>query len=308
MVSSTYSKNVLIIAGPTASGKSHLALEIARHLDGVIINADSQQIYAGLPILSAQPSEQDFTDIPHKLYGVLSPLEKCSAAQWKSIALIEIYKAQAEKKMPIVVGGTGLYLKALYDGLHTIPDVALEIRQKVLSIPQENLHQELAGCDPLMAQRLHTNDTQRLRRALEIMMETGRSQAEWILEEKAPPPDQKFFKILILPDKEVNKERAKDRIQSMFTQGVVQEVENFYKTYSLDTNQTIGFQAIMNHIKNQGNLDETIAEVHIKTRQYIKRQRTWFKHQFPFDLCIEDPLMAISNQCILSQIKSCFPV
>ena len=308
MVSSTYSKNVLIIGGPTASGKSQLALDLAGFLDGVIINGDSQQIYTGLPILSAQPSDQDLTAIPHKLYGILSPQEKCTASKWQALALAEIQNALDNKKFPIIVGGTGLYLKALYEGLHSIPTIATDVRHQVLSITHENLHQELEKFDPLMAQRLHPNDTQRLCRALEIIMATGRSQAEWITEQKQTLPDLNFFKILVLPDKELNKNWAWERTQKMFNNGVIEEVQNFCDIYKTNQNQTLGFQTIVEHLKGSKTLEDTITEVHIKTRQYIKRQRTWFAHQYPCDFLLEVPTNGKVNQQILTQIKSYFPL
>lgn len=309
MVNSAYSKTVVIIGGPSASGKSELALGLAALTDGVIINGDSQQIYHGLPILSTQPTPEEMSRVPHKLYGILDKEEKSTAATWRALALGEIQEAHAHNKLPIVVGGTGLYLKALYEGLHTIPPIPPEIRQRVLEIPWGNLHQELKTHDPIMAARLHPKDKQRLGRALEIILATGRSQASWIEEPLDPTPsDLAFFKILVMPPKEQNDAWAWKRTQKMFAQGVVHEVAECCKTHSNPPHHTIGFQPILDHLQGFKNLDQTVVEVYTKTRQYIKRQRTWFKGQYTPDLLLEEVSSPDSNQQILTQIKSYFPL
>ncbi|MCK5556049.1 MAG: tRNA (adenosine(37)-N6)-dimethylallyltransferase MiaA, partial [Alphaproteobacteria bacterium] len=176
-------KPVLVIGGPTASGKSGLALSLASSLSGVIINDDSMQIYQGLPLLTAHPSEEDFLHIPHRLYASLSPDDTCSAARWRNLALEEISKAHAENKLPIIVGGSGFYLKTLLQGISPVPDVPRTVRDKISALQKKlgnpEFHQAFSIHDPVMAARLDPFNTQRLIRAWEVLEATGKSLAEW---------------------------------------------------------------------------------------------------------------------------------
>ncbi|HSV28255.1 MAG TPA: tRNA (adenosine(37)-N6)-dimethylallyltransferase MiaA, partial [Candidatus Omnitrophota bacterium] len=176
-------KSALVIAGPTASGKSALALAAAREFDGVVINADSMQVYDVLRVVTARPSEQDESLAPHRLYGVLPPSVACSAALWKDRAAAEMEKAWAAGKLPVVVGGTGLYIRTLMQGISPVPDIPADIRDAARALLAEkgnaDFHAMLAARDPVMAERLGPGNSQRLVRAWEVIEATGRSLAEW---------------------------------------------------------------------------------------------------------------------------------
>ena len=197
---------VYIIAGPTASGKSSRAIDIAQQQNRVVINCDSLQIYDGLPILTAQPSEADRESIPHRLYAHLHPNDPCSAGNWREMAEPIIREVHATGKTPIVVGGTGLYIKALTDGLSPMPDTPPEIRAKAKVLMEElgshAFHAELTKRDPEMAARFHPSHTARLVRAWEVLEATGKSLAEWQRLERLAPPDDWDFKIeIIIPER-----------------------------------------------------------------------------------------------------------
>ena len=201
-------KPVLIIGGPTASGKSGLALAVAEALNGTVINADSMQIYQGLPILTAQPSQADCAKVPHKLYATLPPTEVCSAARWRDLALAEIRTAQKENKLPVITGGTGFYLRTLLLGISPIPDIPASFRAEAAALQKElgnpRFHEELAKRDPLTAAKLDPFNTQRLVRAWEVFHATGKSLAAW---QSAPrtgtPEDLRFLTVTLQPPRDL---------------------------------------------------------------------------------------------------------
>ena len=208
----------VIVTGPTASGKSSLAISIAQALDGVIINADSMQLYRELRILTARPSEADEARAPHRLYGVLSAAEPANAAWWRTRALTEIDAALAAGKLPILTGGTGLYLRALTEGLSGVPQVAPKIREEsrqlLKEIGSDALHEKLAAADPVMGARLKPSDSQRLARAWEVLQATGRSLSEW-QEDKGVPAPYDFTRVMVLPDRETLRAAIAGRFQIM---------------------------------------------------------------------------------------------
>ncbi|MGB0935574.1 MAG: tRNA (adenosine(37)-N6)-dimethylallyltransferase MiaA, partial [Alphaproteobacteria bacterium] len=212
---------VRCIGGPTASGKSSYALKLAQEIDGVIINADSQQVYQEIPILSAQPSVEDQEKVPHMLYGILPGSQACSAHTWQEMAIEAILKAHQMGKVPIVVGGTGLYLSAIIDGLSAIPEVSAEIRQEVREIAQSQGVQSIRALldteDPEMAEILHPNDTQRQTRALEVIRSSGKSLKYW-QSKRDRTHIEKFdcsLEVINRPRDEL-KARAISRIDQMF--------------------------------------------------------------------------------------------
>jgi tRNA dimethylallyltransferase len=277
-------ETIHIIAGPTASGKSALALQMAQEKNGVIINADSMQIYNALPILTAQPSADDRQSAPHRLYGTLQPDQPCSAAQWRSLAIAEIETALANNQTPIVTGGTGLYIGALIYGLSPMPDVPPEIRAEAMRLQSERgnpgFHAELEKIDPAMAGRLHPNDTQRLIRAWEVMTATGQSLNDWQAEPReAPPEGWSFHVTLVLPDREILYSRCNTRFDHMLQNGALDEVAAFDCTGTYAVENALGYRALKAHTEGRMSLEDAVTTAKTETRQYAKRQVTWFRHQ-----------------------------
>ena len=282
---------IVIIAGPTASGKSAKAIEIAHAQGGVIINCDSMQIYDGLPLLTAQPSAEDRELAPHALYGALHPNETCSAGRWREMAQPLIEKILGDGQTPVICGGTGLYIMALTEGLSPIPDVPASIREAAIAKQQAlgnpAFHAELTKRDPEMAARLHPLHTARLVRAWEVLEATGKSLAAWqALDRLAPPPDWDFEIHKIMPERNVLHERCNARFIQMMESGALEEVSDFSaKIDSGEINadipltKALGFKPLRAYLKGEIKKDEAIARAQADTRQYAKRQVTWFRHQ-----------------------------
>lgn len=269
---------VFIVGGPTASGKSDFALKMALEKNGVVINADSLQIYKGLEILTAQPTPQTYLEVPHRLYGFLDPSQHFSVGMWLSLALREIENAFKNNKLPVVVGGTGLYLKALMEGLSPIPSIPPEIREQIKDNQPLN-YQELQKVDPLLASRISPHDRQRTQRALEVFYGTGKPLSFWQKQKSLPPPYTFDVQVLIPPKEELEK-RMILRLKAMIEGGVVDEVVQLL-TCPLSTNakKAIGFQELVNYIKGKCSFEEAFQLTLLHTRQYAKRQLTWFRHQ-----------------------------
>jgi tRNA dimethylallyltransferase len=271
-------KKTIVIAGPTASGKSNAAMRLAADTAGVIINADSLQLYKDLPILTAQPSAADQQKIPHKLYALLDPHDEFSVAKWLQLATNEIRQAQN----PIVVGGTGLYLKALQEGLSYIPKVAPEIRQQVRGLTVDEAYELLLAKDPAAAAKLHANDSQRVSRALEVVLSTGKSITEWQQNnDKSLIADIKVQLAVLLPDLQELHHNAEKRLHAMFAGGAIDEVAHLHGDLAPTIRKAIGFREITAYINGEISKEEALNLAIIATKQYIKRQRTWFRNQFP---------------------------
>ncbi len=309
-------KPVLVICGPTASGKSHLALEMAQALDGVIINADSLQLFKGLDILTAQPSPADQEKIPHKLYGVLSPNDRCTAARYRDLALREIESAVKARKTPIVAGGTGFYLKALTQGLSPIPEVPAEIRAATialhLKLKNAAFHKLLAEKDPAMAAKVSHTDTQRMLRAWEVLQATGKSLAEW---QKLPlegsPKHLSFRFLVIQPPRDELYAACDARFLKMIEQGALDEVRAFHEKLQSGAiapasplTKALGFSQLQLYLQGMMDLDEAIAEACQETRNYAKRQTTWLNHQVKAHLLLEnaDPKKAGGVNALLKKL------
>ncbi len=281
-----------IIAGPTASGKSTRALELARTKNGVIINADSMQIYNALPLLTAQPSAADFKAIPHLLYNHLHPNKECSAGAWQRMAKPLIETTLAEGRTPIICGGTGLYIKALTNGLSPIPETPPEIRTATTALMEEigcsALHAKLEARDPLIKGRFHSNHSARIMRAWEVLETTGKSIITWQAEPLIAPPKNWNFKTeIILPNRETLYARCEQRFDWMLDNGALEEVkafstrmiqENIPKT-ALITN-ALGFKPLRSYLAEETTLKAAITQAKQDTRNYAKRQSTWFRNQF----------------------------
>jgi tRNA dimethylallyltransferase len=280
---------IVLIAGPTASGKSALAMAVAERLGGAIINADSMQVYRELRVLTARPSPADEARIRHKLYGVLPVAEPCSAARWRDLAERAIVEARTDGHVPILVGGTGLYFRALLQGLAPVPEIPAEVRSKVRELARnegpERLHQRLAERDDVMASRLQPGDRQRVARALETMMATGRSLAEWQeMEAKGGLGGREpVTKLLILPPREVVYARCDARLEDMAKTGGLDEARAL-DALGLDADlpamKALGVPHFLAAVRGEMRLDEAITAAQTATRHYAKRQFTWFRHQF----------------------------
>jgi tRNA dimethylallyltransferase len=276
---------VALIAGPTASGKSALALALAESTGGLIINADSAQIYRDLPIVSAAPSEGDLRRAEHRLYGSRNGAEPCSAAEWAELAKAEIQEAQRNQQLPILVGGTGLYLRTLLDGIAPVPPIDPHIRKRVRAHSAEENRSELERLDPEAAERVNPADTTRIARALEVVASTGRTLANWQSTREGGIGSQIDLKpLILLPPRPWLYERCDSRFTKMIDDGAVQEVEALLARGldpSLPVMQAIGVREIAAFLKGELTREDLLAKGQQATRNYAKRQYTWFAHQPP---------------------------
>ena len=274
-----------LIAGPTASGKSALALQLAVQSGGVIVNADSAQIYRDLPILSAAPSVEERGRAEHRLYGVLDGAQPCSAADWAAMAKREIADIHAAGRLPILVGGTGLYLRTLFDGIAPVPSIEPGIRQEVRSRPVGENHEELARLDPEAAKKLNAADTTRIARALEVVLFTGKRLSEWQKEREGGIRNQVTLRpLLLLPPREWLYRRCDVRFEQMVVAGASAEVQILLQRNldpALPVMRAIGVREIAAWLEGDLTRDEAVAAGQQSTRRYAKRQYTWFAHQPP---------------------------
>jgi tRNA dimethylallyltransferase len=283
MMTLNTSKSALLIAGPTASGKSALALKLAKERDGVIINADALQVYRELRILSARPTDEELHEAPHRLYGHISGLDSYSVAQWLADAKREIEAAWAARKLPIVTGGTGLYFKALEEGLAEVPPIPPEIREKWRSF-EGDLYAELFRRDKASAKALKPNDRQRLARALEVLEGTGQPLVHWQAEaqSRAFLKDVAVERHLVDVAREELYNRAERRFDRMMAEGALEEVRPLIKYGSvLPMMKAIGVPELTRHLRGEISLEEAVVLAKAATRQYIKRQLTWWRGRQP---------------------------
>ena len=276
-----------LIAGPTAGGKSALALALAERQNGVVINADSAQVYRDLRILSARPSEAEERQAPHRLYGYRDGADPCSAADWAQDAKAAIREAQGEGRLPILVGGTGLYLRTLLDGIAPVPDIDPEIRRAVRALAVADAFAALEREDPPAAQRLRPSDTARVSRALEVVRSTRRPLLDW-QREKAGGIGQEvqLRPLILLPPRDWLYERCNRRFESMFSPAAFAEVKDLLARRLnpiLPVMRAIGVPEVAGFLRGELGGDEAIAAGQTATRHYAKRQYTWFSRQPPAD-------------------------
>jgi tRNA dimethylallyltransferase len=279
----------VLIAGPTASGKSALALELAQKTGGVIINADSMQVYRDLRIITARPTPEEEALIPHRLYGHVDAAVNFSAGHWVTDAALALAEARAQNRLPIFVGGSGLYFKALTRGLSAVPPIPPVVREGVRARLErdgvEALHAELALRDPGAAARLKPRDRTRIARALEVVEATGRSLTDWH-RDGLPPllPPGAFSALFIAPDRDALYARIDARFDAMLKAGVLEEVSALAARKLdplLPAMKAHGVPALIRHLKGEITLDEAAVIGRADTRHYAKRQFTWFRHQLP---------------------------
>ncbi len=273
---------IVLIYGPTASGKSKFATQLAKKIDGEIINADSMQIYKELKILSARPSKKEYKNINHHLYGFHSVKKNFSTGNWLKLVDQKILNLKKRKKVPILVGGTGLYFKALTDGLVKIPNIPNKFRKRIRSLHSKlgskNFFTKLTKIDPLAKNHLIMSDTQRVIRAYEVMKFTKKSMYEWFKNTKSNYEKEDFYKIYIDFPRNELLDRIKIRAHEMIKNGAIREVKRFIDL-KVPNNKTaskaIGIDEVREFLDKKIQINEVIEKISIKTRQYAKRQSTW---------------------------------
>lgn len=291
MIEQRVGQKAILIAGPTASGKSALALRLAQQCGGYIINSDSMQVYDVLDQLTARPQQQDLQAAPHYLYGHVSPLQLYSTGHWLEEVQALLAKPELVGRVPVFTGGTGLYFKALLGGLSDMPQVKDEVRDywrnRMAQEGPERLHEELQRLDPLMAERLSSGDSQRIVRALEVADSTGRSLIEWQNTKAMPLIDpEQAEKLVIMPDREWLRARIAQRFDLMMAGNAVAEVQallDLNPDAALPVMKAIGVREIEGWLKGEVTREEAVERSVIATRQYAKRQMTWFRNQFGDD-------------------------
>jgi tRNA dimethylallyltransferase len=280
---------VVLIAGPTASGKSALALELAQQAGGVVINADSMQVYRDLRIITARPTREDEARVPHRLYGHVDAAVNFSAGAWLTDAAKTLDEAQAQGRLPIFIGGTGLYFKALTAGFSLVPPIPAEVRDGVRVRLErdgvEALHAELARRDARAAERLKPRDRTRIARALEVIEATGRSLLDWHREGPSPLlPKDSFSALFLAPDRDELYARIDARFDAMLGAGALKEVERLAARQLdplLPAMKAHGVPAMIRHLHGEISVEEAATIGRADTRHYAKRQFTWFRHQLP---------------------------
>ena len=287
-------QRVLIIAGPTASGKSALAVAVAKKFSGVIINADSMQVYKQMNVLSARPHAKDLAEAAHRLYGILNADDPCSVGRWLEMAIVEIKAAWVDGKLPLVVGGTGMYLKALVEGLAPIPEIPAQARKKATGLHKmlggEVFRQELSVIDPESALRMPAGDTQRLIRAYEVADATGRSLSDWQKDHPSRPPlDALFGVITLLPERDILYDDINKRFDWMMENGAMAEVRALDKLRldpALPAMKAVGVPELRAAISGEKDLESATDDAKRATRQFAKRQMTWLRNQLETDLTL----------------------
>ena len=273
---------IVLISGPTASGKSNFAVKIAKKIQGEIINADSMQVYKNLKILTARPNKIEQKDIKHHLYGVVDLNKKFSTGQWLELAIKKIKNIKKKKKIPILVGGTGLYFQSLINGLVKIPEIPLKFRNKVRLMSkregQKKFYKKLLKLDPKVKDRFDPNDTQRSIRAYEIKSYTDISMYDWLDKTESEFKNSDFLKLYIETKREKLIKRINLRTLNMINDGVINEVKKFLKLKirkDQSVNKVIGIAELTQYLNHEVTLEEAKELISIKTRQYAKRQATW---------------------------------
>ena len=273
---------IILISGPTASGKSNFSIKLAKKINGEIINADSMQVYKELKILSARPFLKDYKKIKHHLYGFHSVKNNFSTGDWLKIAIKKIKEVRKRNKTPIFVGGTGLYFKALTEGLVSIPNIPIKFRNKIRTLHknlgQKKFYQKLIKLDPNSKGKINSTDSQRSIRAYEVKQYTKKSLHEWFQNTQSYFEKEDFFKIYIDYPREELIQRISKRAEQMIEIGAINEVKRFIKLKvrkDKSVNKAIGINEIKEYLEKRKDIGEVIEKISIKTRQYAKRQSTW---------------------------------
>ena len=277
-----FKSKIILVYGPTASGKSHFAIKLAKKINGEIINADSMQVYKQLKVLSARPNIKDYKKIKHHLYGFQDVKKNFSTGDWLKLVTKKIDEIKKRKKIPILVGGTGLYFKSLTDGLVKIPNVPIRFRAKIRKLHkdlgQKKFYQKLVRLDPSYKKNINPTDAQRSIRAYEVKLFTKKSLHDWFEVTKSNFKNEEFYKIYIDYPRQDLIKRIANRTDEMLKSGAIPEVRRFIKLNvkkDKSVNKAIGIGEIKEFLKNKKILSEISEKISIKTRQYAKRQSTW---------------------------------
>jgi len=279
------SVDAVLIAGPTASGKSAAALALAEQVGGVIVNADSMQVYAELRALTARPSQADEARLPHRLYGHVHVRERYSAGRYQDESARALAEARGKKLLPIFVGGTGLYFAVLTEGLSPIPPVPAEVRaavrQRFETLGREAFFADFAARDPATAAKLKASDTQRLLRAADVFEATGCSLSAWQTESGKPVLEKlRLARFVVSPPREILSERIDRRFEDMMHKGALAEANALRGLDdSLPAAKALGLPQLWRHLAGEASLEAAISEAQIATKQYAKRQQTWFRNR-----------------------------
>jgi tRNA dimethylallyltransferase len=303
----------ILLAGPTGSGKSALALEIAELIDGAIVNADSMQVYRELKLLSARPSAEDEARVPHHLYGVMTAGDQCSVGRWLRMVEPALIEVRGAGRTPVFVGGTGLYLRALTEGLAPVPEIPPEIKTQaaelVAFLKPDEFHRRLSERDPEMAARLNPSDSQRVRRAWEVVEATGVSLAQWQAVEHSEPliPEQNTMRLILDPPREAVYARCDARFDAMIEAGALAEVEAL-GVLGLDPElpimKALGMPELSAYLAGELPLEQAVEHAKTATRRYAKRQSTWFRNQMPGWQRINAQYLESFKEKILSFIRN----
>jgi len=285
----------VIICGPTGAGKSSLALNLAEKFEGVIINADSVQIYREIKILSGRPTSDDYRKAPHRLYGIMSIFKPCTLGIWRKMALETIKECELSGRLPIICGGTGLYIKFLLNELSAIPEISpsikLEAREKLKELGNENFRELLSKNDPASASRIKSGDTNRLLRAWEVFTATTKPLSYWHKKSRKAGSQHKFFKVCLMPERKALYSICDQRFLEFVEQGAVEEARAFdFITASpeLPASKTLGLLELIKYTKGELELSDAVEQAQRATRRYAKRQLTWFRHQLDEDFLIQN--------------------
>jgi tRNA dimethylallyltransferase len=302
-------QKIILIAGPTGSGKSEIALRLAKKINGEIINTDSMQVYKEIKILSARP--ESFSNVSHYLYGNISVKNNFSAGEWLKKVKVNLKKIIKKKKQPIFVGGTGLYFKLLTEGISNIPKIPDSIRTKArklnAKLGNDEFYDLLIKLDPLIQNRIKKNDTHRLIRAYEVIIFTKKSLINWQKKNKNYFSNYYFVKIFIDPENSFLQKLLRLRLKKMFELGVVDEVKKFLKlkiNKSLPANKILGIEEIKKYLDKKIPLEQAFEETFIRTRRYVKRQRTWFRGHMKDWTSIFNPNFDILTKKIINLVTS----
>ena len=300
----------IMIAGPTASGKSQLAVDLARKLDGEVINADSMQLYADLSVLTARPSAADMQDIPHHLYGVLDGAHRASVAEWLGLAAAAMATVRARGKMPIIIGGTGMYLDAAVNGIAPIPDVPQPVHNDCTALYEEiggaAFRQRLAAHDPVVASRLADGDRQRLIRAMGVFTATETPLADWQAAAHEGALSGKVIKLAMLPARQSLYDRIDARFDLMLQQGAMDEVRRLLDRQldpSLPLMKALGVTALKAVLDEVMTMDEASYIAKRDSRHYAKRQMTWLRNNYNAQITLNTKLSESLMENIFSLIR-----
>ena len=305
-------KPVILVVGPTASGKSTLALVLAEKFGGTIINADSMQVYRDLQILTARPNKTALNLAPHKLYGFLSIDQRCSAGRWRRLALSSISAAHDHDRLPIVVGGTGLYLRALTEGLHALPEVPLNIRNALNERTRAEgigkLYNELVQSDPETAAMLNPNDRQRIVRAMEVFLHSGKGLSKWRQGATDNNTEKlRFFSIQMTPPRDSLYEIINARFEKMLQEGARDEVKTLIRLKPPDDHplmKAVGVPPIIAYLNKEIDYSRLLELGKGDTRRYAKRQLSWFRNKNISNLEIKTKYSEIIIPEIFSEISN----